>query len=59
MLKWITHTTDDSADSRSPLFQLSWTLLHLFAALNCIAIVLHLLSVQYHAQRIIPPKGDQ
>jgi len=52
LLKWITHTTGEHSDNKSSLFQFSWMMLHLFALMNCIAIVLHLLSVIYHARRI-------
>jgi len=52
LLKWVTNTTGENSNNKSNLFQFSWMMLHLFALVNCVAIMLHLLSVIYHARRI-------
>jgi len=52
LLNWITNTTGENSNNKSSLFQFSWMMLHLFALLNCVAIVLHLLSAIYHGRRI-------
>jgi hypothetical protein len=52
LLRFITNTTDEESDAKSRTFQASWTLLHLLALVNCIAVILHILSITYHAKRI-------
>ena len=52
LFTWVTSTTGENSDNKSDAFQLGWMLLHLFALLNCVAIVLHLLSAIYHGRRI-------
>lgn len=53
LMKWVTNTTGENSNNKGGLFQATWMLLHLFALLNCIAVVLHLLSAVYHGRRIV------
>ncbi len=52
LFSWVTDTTGENSNNKGRLFQTTWMLLHLFALLNCVAIVLHLLSAVYHGRRI-------
>jgi hypothetical protein len=52
LFHWITNTTDEESDKKDTTFQITWALLHLLALVNCIAVILHILSVTYHTKRV-------